>query len=48
MRCAIASETRWLGYRLVAEAPDDVAAPAEIGIERIWRVDGDEWTHRIA
>jgi RimJ/RimL family protein N-acetyltransferase len=45
---ASAGVPRRLAYRLVAEAPDGIAAPAEIGIERIWRVDRDEWTQRVA
>jgi RimJ/RimL family protein N-acetyltransferase len=40
---ASAGVPRRLGYRLVAAAPDEVAAPAEVGIEWIWRVDRDEW-----
>ncbi len=39
---ASAGIPRRLGYRLVAEAPDEIAAPAELGIERVWRIDRDE------
>jgi ribosomal-protein-serine acetyltransferase len=45
---ASAGVPRRVGYRLVGETPDDVAAHAEIGIERIWRIDRDEWMQRAA
>jgi ribosomal-protein-serine acetyltransferase len=32
-----------LGLRLVEERVDGVAAPAEIGTERVWRLDRDDW-----
>jgi len=32
-----------LGYRLVAERPDERNAPAELGIKRIWRMDREVW-----
>jgi ribosomal-protein-serine acetyltransferase len=35
-----------LGYQLVAEAPDEISAPAELGIEQIWRVHREMWTQR--
>jgi ribosomal-protein-serine acetyltransferase len=34
---------RALGYELVAEVPDRVAAPAEVGIDCIWRIDRRRW-----
>jgi ribosomal-protein-serine acetyltransferase len=45
---ASAGVPRRLGYRLVAEAPRGITAPAEIGIKRIWRIHRDEWTRRFA
>jgi ribosomal-protein-serine acetyltransferase len=36
-----------LGFRLVEEREDAAAAPAEVGIERVWRLDRRDWTgHR--
>ena len=35
-----------LGYRLITERPDAIAAPADIGIECVWRIDRDRWTQR--
>ncbi len=32
-----------LGYRLVAERPDERHAPAEAGIECVWRMDRQVW-----
>ena len=32
-----------LGYRLVAERPDERHAPAELGIECVWRMDREVW-----
>jgi RimJ/RimL family protein N-acetyltransferase len=32
-----------LGYRFVGERPDAVEAPAEIGIDCIWRMDRELW-----
>jgi ribosomal-protein-serine acetyltransferase len=43
---ASAGVPRRLGYQLVAEAPDEISAPAESGIEQIWRVDRDTWLQR--
>lgn len=34
---------RKLGYRLVGERRDGIQATAEIGIDCIWRMDGDLW-----
>jgi ribosomal-protein-serine acetyltransferase len=34
---------RRLGFRLVGEGPDEVAAPAELGIDCVWRIDNDRW-----
>jgi ribosomal-protein-serine acetyltransferase len=45
---ASAGVPRRLDYQLVAEAPDEIAAPAESGIEQIWRVDRDTWVRREA
>ncbi len=39
---ASAGIPRRLGYRLVDERPDEIAAPGEIGIEQVWRIDRDE------
>jgi RimJ/RimL family protein N-acetyltransferase len=32
-----------LGYRLVGERRDGQHAPAEVGIELVWRMDGEVW-----
>jgi RimJ/RimL family protein N-acetyltransferase len=32
-----------LGYRLMAERPDERHAPAELGIECVWRMERDVW-----
>jgi RimJ/RimL family protein N-acetyltransferase len=32
-----------LGYRLVAEAPDEIRAPAEVGIDCAWHMDAERW-----
>jgi ribosomal-protein-serine acetyltransferase len=32
-----------LGFTLMEEREDDVAAPAEVGIERVWRLDRSDW-----
>jgi ribosomal-protein-serine acetyltransferase len=32
-----------LGFTLVDEHPDGVEAPAEVGIECVWRMERDEW-----
>jgi RimJ/RimL family protein N-acetyltransferase len=32
-----------LGYRFVGEQPDDATAPADSGIECIWRMERSEW-----
>jgi ribosomal-protein-serine acetyltransferase len=44
---ASAGVPRRLGYRLVAETPDGRHAPAEVGIEHIWRMDQDDWERRL-
>jgi ribosomal-protein-serine acetyltransferase len=44
---ASAGVPRRLGYRLVAEVADEIAAPAEIGIKHVWRINQAEWTHRV-
>lgn len=36
-----------LGFRLVDERADAVAAPAEIGTERVWRLDRADWNHPL-
>ena len=35
-----------LGYRLVTERPDDRHAPAEVGIECVWRMEREMWEGR--
>jgi len=35
---------RRLGYRFVGEQPDEIRAPAEVGIDCAWVVDPQEWT----
>lgn len=37
-----------LGFTLVDERPDGVEAPAEVGIECVWRMERDEWRRRQA
>lgn len=37
---------RKLGYRLIGERPDAVDAPAEVGIDCIWRMDRSVWAAR--
>jgi RimJ/RimL family protein N-acetyltransferase len=32
-----------LGYEFVGETPDEIAAPAEVGINCIWRMSRDRW-----
>jgi ribosomal-protein-serine acetyltransferase len=44
---ASAGVPRRLGYRLVAETPDGRRAPAEVGIEHVWRMDQDDWERRL-
>ena len=41
---ASAGVPRRLGFALVAERPDPVDAPGEIGVECVWRMDRDDWT----
>jgi RimJ/RimL family protein N-acetyltransferase len=41
---ASAGVPRGLRYRLLDEVPDEPEAPAEIGIERRWRLTRQEWT----
>jgi RimJ/RimL family protein N-acetyltransferase len=40
---ASAAVPRKLGYRFVRELPDEIEAPAEIGIDCVWRMDADRW-----
>jgi len=35
-----------IAYRLIAEDPDEIVAPAEVGINLTWRVTRDEWAAR--
>jgi len=35
-----------LGYDYVGEQPDDAGAPAETGVDCIWRIERDQWTRR--
>jgi ribosomal-protein-serine acetyltransferase len=37
---------RKLGYRLVAEEPEEVVAPGEVGLHGIWRLTVAEWRQR--
>jgi RimJ/RimL family protein N-acetyltransferase len=39
---------RRLGYRFVGEQPDEIRAPAEIGIDCGWVVDRREWARLLA
>jgi ribosomal-protein-serine acetyltransferase len=41
-----AAIARKLGYRLVAETPEEVQAPGEVGLHCIWRLTADEWRKR--
>jgi ribosomal-protein-serine acetyltransferase len=43
---ASAGVPRRLGYQLIAEARDEISAPAESGIEQIWSVDRHTWLQR--
>ncbi len=40
---ASAGVPRRLGFWLLAEAPDEIEAPAECGIEYQWRMDQERW-----
>ena len=40
---ASAGVPRKLGFSLLAEVPDEIEAPAEIGIECRWRMDRQQW-----
>ncbi len=40
---ASAGVPKRLGYRLVAENPDDVAAPAELGVDCVWSIERADW-----
>jgi RimJ/RimL family protein N-acetyltransferase len=40
---ASAGVPRRVGYRLVGEQPDEAAAPADTGIECIWRMERSQW-----
>lgn len=35
-----------LGYRFLGERPDEVTAPAEVGIDCVWRVSREDWAAR--
>lgn len=35
-----------LGFRLIEEREDGAAAPAEVGVERVWRLERRHWTQR--
>jgi RimJ/RimL family protein N-acetyltransferase len=32
-----------LGFQIVGERPDEIAAPGEVGIDCTWRMTGDMW-----
>jgi RimJ/RimL family protein N-acetyltransferase len=40
---ASAGVPRKLGFALLAEVPDEIRAPGEIGIECRWRMERDQW-----
>jgi RimJ/RimL family protein N-acetyltransferase len=40
---ASAGIPRKLGFTFVAEVPDEISAPAEVGIECVWRMDEVTW-----
>ena len=40
---ASAGVPRRLGYRFIGEQRDEVTAPADSGIECVWRIERDEW-----
>lgn len=40
---ASAGIPRKLGFTFVGEVPDEVTAPAEVGVEWIWRMNADSW-----
>ena len=40
---ASAGVPRKLGFSLLAEVPDEIEEPAEIGIECRWRMDCQQW-----
>jgi RimJ/RimL family protein N-acetyltransferase len=40
---ASAGVPRRLGYRFIGEEPDGVQAPAEEGIDVVWRIEASEW-----
>ena len=42
----VASVPGRLGFGLLAEVPDEIEAPAEIGIECQWRMDRERWDPR--
>lgn len=44
---ASAGVPRRLGYRLIAEVPDEAEAPAEIGVECPWRLTKQEWMAQL-
>jgi ribosomal-protein-serine acetyltransferase len=43
---ASAGVPRRLGFSLLIEVPDEIEAPAEIGIECRWRMDREQWLSR--
>jgi ribosomal-protein-serine acetyltransferase len=46
---ASAGVPRRLGYRLIGEQPDEAPAPADTGIECVWRIERENWSvHRVA
>jgi len=40
---ASAGVPRKLGFRLIAEVPDEIEAPGDVGIECQWRMDLERW-----
>ncbi|MDQ6698395.1 MAG: GNAT family N-acetyltransferase [Actinomycetota bacterium] len=40
---ASAGVPRRLGFRFVEERPDAIEAPAEVGLEWVWRMGADQW-----
>ena len=43
---ASAGVPRRLGFELISEHPDEPSAPAEAGIECVWRMQRDRWQER--
>src|SRR2546429_103990 len=44
---ASAGVPRSLGYRLIGERPDRAAAPDEVGIDCVWRVERAGWSGHV-